>query len=380
MERVLHLTFPYVAAFEAFALHPNVFCTFRPSRNESCRIDGSARSTARTSAREGLSIAMDRTRSQSLQSLRTGGTSCTSSYVRVRLSGHRKQRSVAQSKRRSDEALVDGGYRLQEYRRVLSIAGSDAGGGAGVQADLKTIGACRCYGMTAITALTAQNTVGVQAIHEVPPEFVRQQIDSVLSDIGADAIKIGMLHSAAIVRIVVRAIKAYSVDHVVVDPVMVTTSGDPLLQEEALQELKENLLPQASVITPNLPEAAMLMGIDSIRKEEMQECAIHLGRTLHTSVLLKGGHLPVTELADVLYNHKNSEVTLFHSKKIDTQNTHGTGCTLSSALASFLAHGMSLEEAVQEARNYLHDAIQAGARYHVGEGHGPVHHFGRQWT
>lgn len=323
---------------------------------------------------------MDMARSQLFQPHRTGATSCTSSYAQVSACRHRKQHLVAQSQRRSDEALLDGGYRLQKYRRVLSIAGSDAGGGAGVQADLKTIGACRCYGMTAITALTAQNTVGVQAIHEVPPEFVWQQIDSALSDIGADAIKIGMLHSASIVRIVVGAIEAYSVDQVVVDPVMVTTSGDALLQEEAVQELKETLLPRASVITPNLPEAAMLMGITSIHKEEMQECAIHLGRTLHTSVLLKGGHLSGRELVDVLYNHKTSKVTLFHSKKIDTQNTHGTGCTLSSAVASFLAHGFSLEEAVQEARHYLRDAIQAGAQYRIGEGHGPVHHFGRQWS
>jgi len=263
---------------------------------------------------------------------------------------------------------------------VLSIAGSDAGGGAGVQADLKTISACRCYGMTAITALTAQNTVGVQAIYELPPKFVRQQIESVLSDIGADAIKVGMLHSASIVRIVVETIQAHGVDQVVVDPVMVTTSGDPLLQDEALQELKENLLPRASVITPNLPEAAMLMGIGSIRKEEMQECAAHLGRTFNTSVLLKGGHLSGRELVDVLYNHNTSKVTLFHSKKIDTQNTHGTGCTLSSAVASFLAHGFALEEAVQEARQYLHDAVQAGAGYRIGKGHGPVHHFGRQWS
>lgn len=321
-----------------------------------------------------VAAAPPRRRSEALE------RTCTPSSVLDSVRGRPKRRVAVLSDRRNEGTRADGSSGCRTYRRVLSIAGSDAGGGAGVQADLKTIGACGCFGMTAITALTAQNTVGVQAIHEVPSRFVRQQIDSVLSDIGADVVKIGMLHSASIVRTVADALRAHRIDQVVVDPVMVTTSGDPLLQEEALQELKATLLPRALVITPNLPEAAMLLGVDTLHADEMQDGATQLGRTLETSVLLKGGHLSGTELVDVLYNHRTAQLTLYRSERVETPNTHGTGCTLSSALASFLAHGLALEEATQEARRYLVDAIRAGAGYHMGEGHGPVHHFGRQWT
>ena len=259
------------------------------------------------------------------------------------------------------------------YARVLSIAGSDSGGGAGIQADLKTFSALGCYGMTAITAITAQNTQGVRAIHGVPPDMLRAQIDAVVEDIGVDAVKVGMLHSPEVVAVVVDAIRRYQLPHVVLDPVMVATSGDRLMAAETVQVLVRELFPLATVVTPNLDEAALLLGrpIDGISAlDEAARALLALGAP---AVLLKGGHLPGNDVVDVL---ALPDGTLKHlrSTRIATHNGHGTGCTLSSAIAAHLALGLPLPQAVEQARAYILGAIAAGAEVHTGQGHGPLNH------
>ena len=266
-----------------------------------------------------------------------------------------------------------------KYNKVLTIAGSDSGGCAGIQADLKAISACGCFGMTALTATTAQNTVGVTDVHGIPPDHLQKQITAVLQDIGADAIKIGMLHSPEIITVVQHALISFSVKNVVLDPVMVATSGDTLLQENAIASLKE-ILPLARLITPNIPEAALLSGEQISTLAEMKEVAKHLAKTYGVSVLLKAGHLEEDVLTDVLYNIETDATVMLSAKKIVTSNTHGTGCTLSSAIAAFLAKGKPLEEAVTLGKEYLLGALQAGATYTLGTGHGPVHHFYQHWT
>ncbi|MEJ5358093.1 MAG: bifunctional hydroxymethylpyrimidine kinase/phosphomethylpyrimidine kinase [Desulfobacterales bacterium] len=265
------------------------------------------------------------------------------------------------------------------YRRVLTIAGSDSGGGAGIQADLKTIAALGCYGASAITALTAQNTTGVRAIHPVPAEFTTAQIDAVLEDIGADAVKIGMLYSSELIRAVAQALRRWGARNVVLDPVMVAQSGDRLLREEAVAALKDELIPLADVITPNLPEAEVLLGGPVRDREAMAAAAFALGRLGSRAVLLKGGHLEGPESADLLYLGAAKRTVVFSSPRIPTANTHGTGCTLSSAIAAGLAKGRDIEQAVREAKGYLDQALRAGAGYTLGRGHGPVHHFHRFW-
>ena len=259
------------------------------------------------------------------------------------------------------------------YARVLSIAGSDSGGGAGVQADLKTMSALGCYGMTAITALTAQNTQGVRGIHGVPPEFLRLQIDAVLDDIGADAVKIGMLHAPEIVHEVAGAIDRYALRNVVLDPVMVATSGDRLIAEETVGELVRELFPRAALITPNLDEAGLLLGRTITGADELEEAARALLAMGAPAVLVKGGHLPGNEVVDLLALADGACVRMA-STRIATHNGHGTGCTLSSAIASYLALGQPLAQAVQQARAYVLGAIEAGARVHTGRGHGPLNH------
>lgn len=268
---------------------------------------------------------------------------------------------------------------MKTYQRVLTIAGSDSGGGAGIQADIKAISACGCYAASAITALTAQNTLGVFGIHPVPIDFIALQIDLVLSDIGADAIKIGMLHSSDVVRVVAQAIRKFGITNVVVDPVMVATSGDKLLKDEAIATLRNELLPLARVITPNIPEAELLLGKKLNDSNELPQFAKELSMNGTVSVLLKAGHLQNDLLEDVLYNVETDELLTFSAHRIDTPNTHGTGCTLSSALAAFLAKGYSLNEATQRAKNYITKAIELGAAYKLGGGHGPVSHFGELW-
>ena len=259
------------------------------------------------------------------------------------------------------------------YARVLSIAGSDSGGGAGIQADLKTMSALGCYGMTAITALTAQNTQGVRGIHGVPPQFLQDQLDAILQDIGADAVKIGMLHTPEVVQVVAAAIDRYQLANVVFDPVMVATSGDRLIAEATVGELVQALFPRTAVITPNLDEAGLLLGRTIGGADELEQAAIDLLAMGARAVLVKGGHLPGDEVVDLLAMADGTRLRLA-SPRIHTHNGHGTGCTLSSAIASNLALGHSLPDAVQQARQYILGAIAAGADVHTGHGHGPLNH------
>ena len=260
-----------------------------------------------------------------------------------------------------------------EYPRVLSIAGSDSGGGAGIQADLKTFAALGCYGMTAITALTAQNTQGVRAIHGVPPAMLRAQIDAVLDDIGAHAVKIGMLHSPDIVLTVAEAIDRHALQKVVLDPVMVATSGAVLIDNPAIAVLVRELFGRASVVTPNLDEAALLVGRSLDSEQAMEAAARELLAMGARAVLLKGGHLAGDLVSDLLLM-QNGEVHWMRAPRIQTANTHGTGCTLSSAMAAQLALGATLLEAVQAARAFVRAALQAGARVRTGAGSGPLNH------
>ncbi len=264
---------------------------------------------------------------------------------------------------------------MKYYNTVLTIAGSDSGGGAGIQADLKTFSACGCYGMSVITAITAQNTQGVSDILPVQLSTIEKQIDAVMEDIGAKAVKVGMLHSSEVIMLVAEKIQQYEIKNLVIDPVMVATSGDKLLQDEAIQALQELLLPMARVITPNIPEAEILLGKKNISQSEFPEAAAELSFNSSVSVLLKAGHLNDTKLIDVFYNAENKKHLFMESQRISTINTHGTGCTLSSAITSFLALDEPLEQAVRKGKNYISHAIDAGKDYKLGHGNGPVHHF-----
>ena len=263
----------------------------------------------------------------------------------------------------------------KKYNRVLTIAGSDSGGGAGIQADIKAISAMGCYAASAITAVTVQNTIGVQAVHPIPLEILEGQIDAVLSDIGADSIKIGMLHSAEVVKLVAEKIKCYGIKNIVLDPVMVSTSGHRLIEECAVDVIKKRLLPLATVVTPNLPEAEILIGREVIGECDFEAVARELSDTYGVSVLLKAGHLTGDMLTDYFYNAEDRTLTLLPSKRVETMNTHGTGCTLSSAFAAALARGEGLTESAGSAKAYIEQAIISGAEYEIGGGHGPVNHF-----
>lgn len=267
----------------------------------------------------------------------------------------------------------------KRYCRVLTIAGSDSGGGAGIQADLKTFSALGCFGMSAITALTAQNTVGVQGIHAVPTDFVEAQLDAVFSDIGADAVKIGMLFSAELIGSVARQLRKHSAVNIVLDPVMVAQSGDKLLEDDAVEAIRRELMPMADVVTPNLPEAGVLLEREISGEPEMEEAARSLAGFGCRAVLVKGGHGKETLSTDLLYLKKEDRCVEVSESRIGTRNNHGTGCTLSSAIAAFLARGDGIETAVRAAKIYITRAIQKGAGYRLGSGHGPVHHFHEFW-
>lgn len=260
-----------------------------------------------------------------------------------------------------------------EYHRVLSIAGSDSGGGAGIQADLKTFAALGCYGMTAITALTAQNTLGVRAIHGVPPEMLRDQIDAVLEDIGVHAVKVGMLHSPDIVETVAQAIDRHALPHVVLDPVMVATSGAVLIGESAIQVLVRELFPRAVLVTPNLDEAALLVGHKLESEQDMEAAAYALMEQGARAVLLKGGHLAGDVVSD-FFVQRSGPAHWLRAPRIHSANTHGTGCTLSSAIAAHLALGASMFEAVQAGHGFVRLALETGARVRTGAGSGPLNH------
>lgn len=266
----------------------------------------------------------------------------------------------------------------KHYKRVLTIAGSDSGGGAGIQADIKAISAMGCYAASAITAVTVQNTLGVEGVHPIPLDILAGQIDAVLSDIGADAVKIGMLHSAEVVEVVAEALQRHQIRNIVLDPVMVSTSGHRLIEESAINSLKSLLLPMARVITPNIPEAEILAGTKITSGNQLAEVARTLSCDGKVSVLLKAGHLQEDILTDVLYNAEERSIVTLPSPRIDSPNTHGTGCTLSSALAAALAQGLTLTKATTQAKEYLTEALRSGAEYTIGHGHGPVNHFWRR--
>jgi hydroxymethylpyrimidine/phosphomethylpyrimidine kinase len=261
---------------------------------------------------------------------------------------------------------------------ALTIAGSDSSGGAGIQADLKTFSALGVYGASAITALTAQNTRGVEAVQVLPPDFVLAQIGAVARDLKVGAIKIGMLATSGVIEAVAEGLKAFAGVPVVLDPVMVAASGDVLLDEEAVATLRSVLLPRATLITPNLPEAARLLGAPAARNErDMGEQARRLREIGANSVLIKGGHAEGPKAVD-LYADAEGEMRL-EAPRVQTNNTHGTGCTLSSAIAAELAKGASLREAVTEAKAYVTASIAAADALHIGKGRGPVHHFHAWW-
>jgi len=258
---------------------------------------------------------------------------------------------------------------------ILSIAGSDPSGGAGIQADLKTFAALGTYGMAALTALTAQNTRGVSGVHPVPVEFLRRQIDTVFEDVVVHAVKVGMIGNGAAVAAVADCLVAHQPPFVVVDPVMVAKSGHRLIEDDAVAMLRERLLPLATLVTPNLPEARVLLGDAATARdrETMLEVAHRLRERIGTAVLLKGGHLPGDASPDLLV-HPNG-VAWLESERVETDATHGTGCTLSSACAACLARSGDLASAVERAKAYLTGALRAANRLSVGSGHGPLHHF-----
>ena len=260
-----------------------------------------------------------------------------------------------------------------QYFRLLTIAGSDSGGGAGIQADLKTFSALGCFGMSAITALTAQNTCGVRAIHGVPPGMLTDQINAVVEDIGVDAVKIGMLHSPEIVLSVASAIDRHALPHVVLDPVMVATSGAVLIDSPAIAALVHQLFGRAVVITPNLDEASLLVGRTLTNEQDMQVAAHELLAKGARAVLLKGGHLAGDVVSDLL-QVAGAAPYWMRGPRIVTANTHGTGCTLSSAIAANLALGYSLVDAVEAARAFVRSALAAGANVKTGQGSGPLNH------
>ncbi len=254
-------------------------------------------------------------------------------------------------------------------KTALTIAGSDSSGGAGIQADLKTMQANGVYGMSAITALTAQNTTGVQGIFEVTPEFLEQELDSVFQDIRPDAVKIGMVSSEALIRSIAKKLKEYRADHIVVDPVMVATSGSKLLNDGAVQTLTQELLPLAEVITPNIPEGEVLTGMEIRSEEDMITAAEMISKKSGCAVLMKGGH-SLNDANDLLC--RNGGYQWFRGRRIDNPNTHGTGCTLSSAIASNLAKGLDLDTAVERAKEYISGAL--AAQLDLGSGAGPMDH------
>jgi hydroxymethylpyrimidine/phosphomethylpyrimidine kinase len=268
------------------------------------------------------------------------------------------------------------------YPKALSVAGSDSGGGAGIQADLKTFSALGCYGMTVITAVTAQNTCGVTGVFPLPAEATRAQLDAVMEDIGADAVKLGMLHDAATIDTVADGLARWGARNVVLDPVMVSKSGHRLLQQHAVRTIRERLFPLATLVTPNLPEAGDLIGRTVRTRDDMELAASALLGFGSHAVLVKGGHIEDShECPDLLAWRDGARVAIrwFTGTRIGTANTHGTGCTLSAAIAAHLARGFGLEDAVARGRDYLRCALAAGASMKLGAGQGPVHHFYGQW-
>ena len=254
-------------------------------------------------------------------------------------------------------------------RTALTIAGSDSSGGAGIQADIKTMMANGVFAMSAITAMTAQNTTGVTAIMDATPEFLKAELDEVFTDIFPDAVKIGMVSKSSLIRVIAERLRFYKPGFIVVDPVMVATSGAKLISDEAVRTLKEELLPLATILTPNIPETEVLSGMEVRGPEDMIRAAEKISRNYHCAVLCKGGH-NVSDANDLLY--RDGSYRWFYGKRIDNPNTHGTGCTLSSAIASNLAKGFDLDTSVERAKDYISGAL--GAMLNLGHGSGPMNH------
>ena len=266
---------------------------------------------------------------------------------------------------------------MKHYPCILTIAGSDCSGGAGIQADIKTISALGAYAASAITAITVQNTCGVTGIHAVPPTYIQGQIQAVMTDIPSISVKIGMLNDAGTIRAIAESLHRFTpyYKYIVLDPVMVSTSGCKLIEDDAIEALTSLLMPLATLITPNLSEAEVLTGKRIATIPDMEKAAKELLAFGSQAVLVKGGHLNEAEMCDVLYIKGEDRPHLFSSPKIESRNTHGTGCTLSSAIATYLALGEPLEEAVRKAKAYVYQGILSGKDVHIGEGHGPLNHF-----
>lgn len=260
------------------------------------------------------------------------------------------------------------------YPVVLTIAGSDSGGGAGIQADIKTFSALGVYGTSAITSITAQNTLGVRGIQAITPEILEGQIYAVFEDIKVDAVKIGMLHNKEVAQIVAAAIDKFKPAKIVLDPVMISTSGSKLLEDDTIEIIANELFRRVTLVTPNIDEAAFLSGIPIQNEEEMETAAYRLMEMGCNALLMKGGHLGKEEMADILYMKDKAPIR-FTVPAIDTFNSHGTGCTLSSAIAAYLALGKDLQEAVRMAKQYITTALSEGANVKTGHGHGPLNHF-----
>ena len=258
---------------------------------------------------------------------------------------------------------------MRKMRTALTIAGSDSSGGAGIQADIKTMTANGVFAMSAITALTAQNTTGVAGIMEASPEFLKQQIDCIFTDIRPDAVKIGMVSSAELIIAIAEKLAEYQAENIVVDPVMVATSGAKLISDDAIDTLKERLLPMADILTPNIPESEVLSGMEIRTEEDMIKAAEKISENYHCAVLLKGGH-QLNDANDLLY--RKGSYRWFYGKRIDNPNTHGTGCTLSSAISSNLAKGFDMDTSVERAKAYISGAL--GAMLDLGKGSGPMNH------
>lgn len=264
---------------------------------------------------------------------------------------------------------------MKTYPCVLTIAGSDCSGGAGIQADIKTISALGAYAASAITAITVQNTCGVTGIHPVPALYVRGQIEAVMTDIRPRAVKIGMINDVEIVKVVAEMLDVFRPEFVVLDPVMVSTSGCKLIEDSAIEALTSLLMPLATLITPNLSEAEVLVKREVTTVPDMEQAAAELLAFGSRAVLVKGGHLAGGGMCDVLRLHNEAEAYRFSAPKVESRNTHGTGCTLSSAIATYLALGESVAGAVEKSKEYVFKGILSGSEIHIGEGHGPLNHF-----
>ena len=269
---------------------------------------------------------------------------------------------------------------MKQYKRALSIAGFDGSGGAGIQADLKIFSALGCYGMTVLTSLPIQNTTGVKAIYDLPVKAIVEQLQAIISDIGADVIKIGMLHKSEIIKALYDELRKYPDIPIVIDPVIFAKSGDRLLEEQALHNLKKYILPISTVITPNLYEAQHLANMEIKSKGDMISATHKIAQYGSKYVVIKGGHLKEeVNCWDLLFCNESKKIDWFENERIKTKNLHGTGCTFSSAIATNIAYNMTINEAVRKAKEYIFQAILHGAEYKTGQGAGPVHHFYNLW-